>query len=225
MLSQFFGNKAFDWITSLLINKKEKHFILDPLTCVIRISILTFKPPGTKISISDNQITYHEPNIIQGPLRWSNGDNREDLHNLYYPIVKSTQWYPRTNDLKFIFRYCISGLENLKNSYNKNSTISHSLTHYIQILEKYLSEDKVSKQQEVNSNINEQTKQIYQELKNLWSPKELSLVKNLIEEINVNFEKNNESETKHYITSLENILLMKELKVNTILRNSYSILD
>ena len=42
---------------------------------------------------------------------------------------------------------------------------------------------------------------------------------------NVNFEKNNESETKHYITSLENILLMKELKVNTILRNSYSILD
>ena len=34
-----------------LFNKEVKHFILDPLTCIIRCSILAFKPHGTKISI------------------------------------------------------------------------------------------------------------------------------------------------------------------------------
>ena len=225
MFSQLlYGNKALDWITSLINNKKEKNYILDPMTCIIRISILSFKTKGTKISISDNQISYHEPTIIQGPLRWSNGDNREDLHNLYYPILKSTQWYLKNKDLSIIYRHCISGLENLINSYSKNSTIGHSLKHYIDIIQKFLDSNTQEKHQE-NLNLNDQTKQIYQELKNLWSNKELNIVKNLLEQINSSYEDDLELETRHYINSLEQILLMKEIKVNNILLRSYTILD
>jgi hypothetical protein len=225
MFSQiFYGNKALDWITSLLNNKKQKNYILDPMTCIIRLSILSFKNKGTKISISDNQISYHEPTLIQGPIRWTNGDNREDLHNLYYPILKSTQWYSKNKDLSIIYRHCISGLENLMNSYSKNSTIGHSLKHYIDIIKKFLDSD-IQENHQDNHNLTDQTKQIYQELKSLWSSQELSIVKKLLEQISKNYENDSELETNHYISSLEQILLMKELKVNNMLLHSYSILD
>ena len=221
------GNKTIDWITSLLNNKKEKNYILDPMTCIIRLSLLSFKEKGTKISISDNQITYHDPNIIQGPIRWSNGDNREDLHNLYYPILKSTQWYQKDNELNLIYRYCISGLETLISSYSKNSTICHSLSLYMNIIEKHVNnESQINNNENNNHNtLNEQTKQIYQELKSLWSKRELNIVTNLLEEINSNYEKGLNLETEYYINSLQNILLMKELRVNNILLKSYSILE
>lgn len=221
-----FGNKTIDWITSLLNNKKEKNYILDPMTCIIRLSLLTFKDKGTKISISDNQISYHDPNIIQGPIRWTNGDNREDLHNLYYPILKSTQWYQKDSELKLIYKYCISGLENLVSSYSKNSTIAHSLSLYMNIIEKHLENEKeLENKDNNNNNLSEQTKQIYQELKRLWSVRELNIVKNLLEEINSNYEKDLNLETEYYINSLQNILTMKELRVNNILLKSYSILE
>jgi len=71
MLSHIISHKTIDWIASILTTNKERNFILDPLTCIIRISVLSFKPKGTKISISDNRIEYHEANFLQGPLRWS----------------------------------------------------------------------------------------------------------------------------------------------------------
>ena len=75
------NNNFKEFIVSLFETKKDS--ILDPLTCIIRLSILEFKPIGTKISLNNNKIKYNDPSVIQGALRWSNGDNREDLHNLF----------------------------------------------------------------------------------------------------------------------------------------------
>ena len=79
--------------------------ILDPLTCIIRLGILEFKPIGTKISLNNNKIKYNDPCVIQGALRWSNGDNREDLHNLYYPLLKCIHWYP-VDRYPFFYQEC-----------------------------------------------------------------------------------------------------------------------
>ena len=49
------------------------------------------------VSISNNGIIYHEPNPAQGAIRFINGDAREDLHNLYCPILKAIEWYPNTD--------------------------------------------------------------------------------------------------------------------------------
>ena len=128
--------------TYLILNKffspiDERNFILDPLTCIIRLCILAFKPSGTKISIFQNKISYHEPCLFQGTFRWGNGDNRNDLHNLHNPIIKATQWYDYNDKIiREIFNYACLGLEKLKNSYNKNSIICHSLDRYIDILSK-----------------------------------------------------------------------------------------
>ena len=97
--------------TSYLIFSKffttdEKNLILDPLTCIIRLGILYFKPDGTKISIYQNRISYHDPNIFQGTIRWGNGDNRNDLHNLHNPILRCIHNYNNDDDsIVTIFNY------------------------------------------------------------------------------------------------------------------------
>ena len=218
------SSKTMDWINDLIYNKKNRNFILDPMSCIIRLSILAFKKHGTKISISDNRISYHEPNILQGTLRWTQGDNREDLHNLYYPIQKSTQWY-KIDNINIIYKYSITGLQNLKKSYSTNSTIGHSIQHYIQIIDDYLNNSPNNSNIVNDHTLSEHTKQIYQELQNLWTERELVIVTNLLEEINKNYNKNYFLETEQYIKSLDDILLMKEQKVNILLLKSYTILE
>ena len=83
---------AYTFINNFF-KETDKNFILDPLSCVIRLAILSFKPSGTKISITRNKISYNEPSILQGTIRWSQGDNRDDLHNIYNPLKKATEWF------------------------------------------------------------------------------------------------------------------------------------
>ena len=109
-----------EFIVSFFEPKRDS--ILDPLTCIIRLGILEFKPIGTKISLNNNKIQYNDPSIIQGAMRWTNGDNREDLHNLFNPLKKAVLWYDVKNrEIKNIVEYSIRGLEKLQSSYNKNS--------------------------------------------------------------------------------------------------------
>lgn len=128
-----------------IFNEKDKNSIIEPLICLTRLAILEFKTVGTKISIFNNKITYNEPNILQGAVRWSNGDARDDLHNIYLPITKASKWYDvRDDNIKNIFRFSIRGLEKLKKSYSKNSTINHSLQYYIDCLKNSLKESQNS---------------------------------------------------------------------------------
>lgn len=213
---------TLEWIASLINNKKEKNFILDPLTCIIRLSLLNFKEIGTKISISDNRITYQEPNIFQGPIRWTHGDAREDLHNLYYPIVKATQWYDNKKNT-ILFKYARNGLRKLTQSYNRNSITSHSITHYISVIENFINNTS-EKLPEIKKN-NDSVNQIYKELQNLWTEREIHIICEMLVELNSVYESNKELEVNKYLNSIEELLLMKEIKVNDILLKSYTILD
>ena len=112
--------------------KQKKNMVLDPLTTVIRLAILSFKDEGSKISINNNKISYCEPNLWQGTLRLAFGDNREDLHNLYNPIIRATEWYScKDKNMKTLFKLSVKGIEVLRDTYSKNSTIYHTLRLYI----------------------------------------------------------------------------------------------
>ena len=52
------------------------------MTCLITLTY-KFKPKNTKLSIKNNKITYNDPNVLQGTIRWTSGDNSEDIHNIY----------------------------------------------------------------------------------------------------------------------------------------------
>jgi hypothetical protein len=117
---------------------------------MIRLAMLAFREIGTKISINNNRIIIIQPSIIQGTLRWTYGDTRQDLHHLLHPIVKAIELYDINLPYIFnIFKYTSIGLTKLKSSYNDDSSIiCHSLIHYISIVDKAL-DAKLTKKQEV----------------------------------------------------------------------------
>ena len=201
-----------EFIMSFFEIKKDS--ILEPLTCLVRLSIIDFKPLGTKISLNNNRIKYNDPNMLQGALRWSNGDNREDLHNLYNPLIKATQWYDHEDEqIRNIFKYAVKGLQKLQSSYNKNTVISHSIQLYIDYLEKYLDGEKLEKEKEEESTISK-------ELKALWNEREITILNNILLQLEDNRKKNTPElieEQNTLITTLETLLGRKEDKVTNIL--------
>ena len=224
--------------TSLFFNSEVKKSVLDPLTCIIRCSILSYKPVGTKISIIDNKIMFHDPNILQGPIRWTQGDKREDLHNIYNPLLKATQWYKKDNpDILNIFKLAKKGLEKLKKSYDESSIISHSLAFYINILNLFINtnDNKINnyletnndvvygvntkddkKKNNINNNNQEEDNKIYQALRNLWDEKQICIINNIL--IQVEKEPDNSTE---WLKALDTILSSKEKQVsNIILKNT-----
>lgn len=119
------------WFSRLYQEKDKQHFILDPFTCVVRLAVLGFMNNGTKISIFDNRISYCTPTFLQGPLRWTFGDKRDDLHNLYLPIRKFIKWYNfQNNEIREIVRLAMNGLMRLTECYEPHTIISHSLELY-----------------------------------------------------------------------------------------------
>ena len=51
-----------------------KQFILEPMTTILKISLLQWFPEGTKLSVIDNSLYYNEPSLIQGVRRTWGGD-------------------------------------------------------------------------------------------------------------------------------------------------------
>ena len=154
--------------SSMFMNNKNKQ-LLDPLTSIIRLSVLSFKPNGTKISINTNKISYQTPNLIQGSLRWGNGDTRDDLHNLCEPIEKAIEWYNVNNNyINNIFKYALDGLVKLRDVYKSvdqsSNLVCHSLSYYINIMAKILEKSNIKGYEHFlnnNSNKNKVILEIY----------------------------------------------------------------
>jgi hypothetical protein len=141
---------VFNYIYSFIHKPPATVQTLEPMCCMIRLAMLAFREIGTKISINNNRIIIIQPSIIQGTLRWTYGDTRQDLHHLLHPIVKAIELYDINLPYIFnIFKYTSIGLTKLKSSYNDDSSIiCHSLIHYISIVDKAL-EAKLTKKPEV----------------------------------------------------------------------------
>ena len=216
-------NNIHNYLNLLLFNKNTKKYILDPLTCIIRCATLSFKPPGTKISIINNRISFNDPTILQGPIRWSSGDKREDLHNIYYPIIKSTQWYDINDiNIKNIFSNAIKGLVKLKNSYDENSIIVHSLELYINIINNFINDNNYKNKELYFKNEDGQLNEdnlIYKSLRNLWNDNQISIINNII--VQIREDSNNRQD---WLEALDIILTNKENNVNNIiLKNTTSL--
>ena len=50
----------FNKITSFFLQKKEKNIIIDPISCLIKLSMLGLYPIGTKISVNNNGIHFYQ---------------------------------------------------------------------------------------------------------------------------------------------------------------------
>ena len=182
--------------------KENKNLILEPLCVIFKLAILKYKPPNTKLSIRDNGIVYQEPSYDQGFIRMMEGDTREDLHNLYHPILKSIEWYSY-NDYKFLYDECITGLNILNSVYDRNSTIRHTISHYISVIEM---NDSENIREDVNIN------PIIDKLKEIWTEAEINSAISLLKLIEQNVNRD------IYLESLELIIHNKEIFIHNLLK-------
>ena len=193
-------------------NNKEKNMIIDPISCLIKLSVLGFYPIGTKISITNNMINIIEPSIFQGAWRFINGDGREDLHNLYVPIIKSLEWYYKEDiEITNLFNFAGNGLEILKKAYPNNSTICHTLDLYIHHIRTKQTTTYMNKKIEF---IGDDSNRIHEFLKHLWEPDEIHIVINLL----LVYNKKKEQNESPILTSILELTCAKEKKLNYFLK-------
>jgi hypothetical protein len=186
-----------------------KQLLLEPLSCVLKLSLLQWKPVGTKISVCNNALHFNEPSIVQGITRRLTGDSRQDLHNICHPIVKCLEWYP-ASDYAFLYSECVKGLHILKTSYDSNSIINHTLDHYIGLVEgTHVSDDL-------------EDTPVTSGLRDMWLPKEILILQTMLEHI---LSLDTTVDRDMYVVVLEHILTMKEDKVYSYIQSistSYS---
>lgn len=233
MATSVFNLSFLKNIYSLLssINKKEAIHnniqILEPLTTIITLSIVSFKQIGTKLAVQSNKIYIQSPNITQGAIRWTYGHNREEIHFLLKPIIRVVQIYdPNENEnIKILFEYAIKGLKLLKQSYNNNSsTLCHTLDLYISIIDNTIKK-KNSNIETLHYmdtlcndlNLSQNSRVNFDNLfKGIWKDDEIKLICTMLKLANTD----NIQERKSYIIAIESIVSTKEQFINKIIENT-----
>ena len=204
-------NNLLDMINKSYFNY-DYNIILEPLTCIIRLILLNYKEKGTKISIDNNSINYDYPNQFQGIIRNFKGDSREHLHNIYNPLEKSFVWYNKDDEkYEFLYLKCISGLNKLRDTYDKKSTIHHTLQHFIDIINNNLQDKKI------DNNIHSNDYTLSDEFKNYWKESEINIIYITLKYIDT-CKDNDEKEI--YIDTINTILNYKEKKVQEYIKKS-----
>ena len=183
--------------------------ILEPLTTIVRLAIISFKTVGTKIAITNNKIYVQSPNIAQGIVRWTYGNNREEVAHLLKPIFRALHLYnPKVQDhYRIIFEFSVKGLKLLKKSYNNSSsTLCHALDLYINIIENSMRSDEFLEHNSClnletlknNLNLSQNTKINLDKLfEKIWTEDEIKLISNMLNLANIN-----ELEKKSYISAI-----------------------
>ena len=204
--------KIYESLSSSDMNQKK--MILEPMSCILRMVLFIYQEKGTKISIYNNSITYNGPYIFQGVIRNINGDKKEDLHNLYKPFIKSFQWYDIKNPIyKYFYQQCVIGIELLSESYDKNSIIHHTLTHYIHIFKSFLN----NKQLYCEINIKESP--LLENFKLLWKDEELKIIYDLL----ILIKTCESNDKKIYLEIIDKMITLKEKKVYEYINKSSTI--
>jgi hypothetical protein len=136
MLSELITSGAMHSLKCVFQKKKERNVIIDPFSCLVKLSLIKYLDEGTKVSIYQNRLNFNSPTYAQGIIRFMYGDNREDLHNILLPIQKCVEWYwnEKNEDMVYMFNNAVLGLKFLKNSYSAYATIQHTIDYYIIIL-------------------------------------------------------------------------------------------
>lgn len=180
---------------------KTNNQILEPICCLFKLIIYQHQPENTKLSIQSNSILFTIGTSYQGVSRMFTGDCREDLHNLYYPLLKCIDWYP-IDKYPIFYQECKKGLEILNQVYSDNTTIHHTIIHFISIIENKTAHKELLKDQNP----------LIDKLKPFWNESEIELLQYYLELIQKNISKD------IYLQSLENIISEKEKKISEYIK-------
>lgn len=182
--------------------------LLEPLSSVTRLAMLSFEDVGTKIAIYNNSITLQAPGLTQGVMRSIYGNKRNELHNLYKPIIMATQYYDsiKNDDIRTIFDYAVIGLEKLAKTYSEheNDIVCHSIKLYKDIL----GDPKKSKEILKKVSEGDVTIPLYEQFNELWNEEQIIIIASLLKEAENGDSPGNNTEA--FLGAIDQVLRVKE---------------
>jgi len=192
-----------------------KNDILDPLSLVIKLYIYSFKPNGTKISILNNKIHFQDKGIFQSTIRTLNGDTKNDLINMLFPLTYACDKYLQSDekkDFQIVFEKVIHSLDKLNQIYKSNE-ITHNIEQLKNIINKYIQESKFNPET-IILNYNEPASQLkksfYSQTNTVWTEDRIIILIKYIKEI-INSE--SDENTKLLIVSLNSFMNWIDMNV------------
>ena len=177
-------------------------FILDPLSVIIKLAILSNKPIGTKICIDKNIIYLQEPGPFQAFCRLLFKNNKTDLQYLYNPIEIACKTYltKQNTKMKDLFRCAQNGILKLIETYKQCSIMRLCLNYYFTLISNYLEEKYNETLFRKDHMTPFYTKEFTDNMTKIWSQDKITIVLNLTTYLTSN--ENAETDVK----SLETIM-------------------
>jgi hypothetical protein len=167
-------------------NINVKLFILDPMSVIVKLAILSNKPIGTKLLIQNNVIYFQEPGPFQAFCRIFYKSNKTDLQYMYNPIniaclhFLSKEFVGKTTRIKQLFICAQKGLKNLMETYKNCSILNLTLNYYYALLTNHI-------EQQYNDNMFNKdnftcyyTKEVCDNLNKQWTDEKIKVVLDII---------------------------------------------
>lgn len=160
-------------------------FILDPLSVIIKLTIISNKPIGTKIRIDNNIIYLQEPGPFQALCRYILKSNKTDIQYLYNPIEIACNMYltktviQQNPKIKDLFKCAQNGILKLIETYKSCSVMRICLNYYLSLISNYLDEkhnDSLFRKDGLSPFY---TPEILDKLSKIWTQEKIKIVLNL----------------------------------------------
>lgn len=199
------------------VNRNE---LMDPLTIIVKLIILSHKPIGTKVSIQNNKIILQTNSFLQGTLRTIYGDKKTDINILCGPVIFSCIHYllpPNRDKFIHIFKHATIGLGKLKDTYI-GKDIVYNIDQIKNIIDSFIMNEKIDPG---NFIANYQTRQYqlkidtYKHISTVWDEKRFNILFNILEEL----DKSNENNKESILCSLNLFLDFIDINVGEIIKD------
>ena len=160
-------------------------YILDPLSVIIKLAILSNKIVGTKIYILRNIIYFQDPGMFQGLCRYFLKTNKTDLQYMYNPIEISCQHYlskestEKNPKLKDLFKCAQNGILKLIETYKQCSIMRLCLNYYYSLISNHLDETCVENLFRKDNMTPLYTLEMVESLNKIWTEDRIKIILNL----------------------------------------------
>lgn len=160
-------------------------FVLDPLSSIIKLAIISNKPIGTKFRICNNVIYFQEPGPFQSLCRYLLKSNKTDVQYFYNPIEIACKKYltktviesnPKIKDL---FKCAQNGLLKLIDTYKTCSVMRICLNYYLSLIANHLEEKNDETLFRKDNMTPFYTPEIIGKLEKIWTKDKIKIVLNL----------------------------------------------
>lgn len=188
------------------------NFILEPLSVIIKLAILSKKEAGSKICVYNNALCIQEAGIFQSLVRFVYHNNKIDIQYLYNPIYHAVNKYIKYDNIKSLFTSAEKGLDILIELYKDHLIVVHSLIFYKNLI----SNPKIFVEDGISSLYNEQ---ILNKFNSIWTSDKIKIVLDMLEYIN----KDNQSDRS--IRCLEEFIALTDEKVRSIMKEMNLIVE